>query len=293
MLPTFSIDSTPRSGTSLSVTCSPSSNSLTPPPIEALFSSAQVRNFAHLSFLLLNIVLDEGPGTLSFLGFDACEHETDSMSRYGMKLPVGFYHRFATDISRFANAHTAGRLLSVLEGGYSERTLISSSLSYLLGHLVHEDDEQDVAWTPDRLDRLSQLVLCSPNASAGPEPELITHTRALFAHLDGAERAKVDMRAELRKSARAELGVSQTPSAAAGMKLRSGRLASAKIEPADQSIEGLFNRLAIGGAEAEEISPSPRSADKTDDCDTDPGPASPEVKQQRLKLVWKAEGING
>ncbi|THH11713.1 hypothetical protein EW145_g471 [Phellinidium pouzarii] len=66
-------------------------------------------------------------------GFDASEHEYPSMSRHNRRVPVSFYHRFGVDAREFANEFARGKLISVLEGGYSDRALISGSMAHLAG----------------------------------------------------------------------------------------------------------------------------------------------------------------
>ncbi|KAI0087016.1 histone deacetylase domain-containing protein [Irpex rosettiformis] len=66
-------------------------------------------------------------------GFDACEHEYESMSRHGRKVPVSFYHRFAQDARAFADKVANGRIISVLEGGYSDKALTSGTLAHISG----------------------------------------------------------------------------------------------------------------------------------------------------------------
>jgi histone deacetylase HOS3 len=66
-------------------------------------------------------------------GFDACEHEYESMSRHGRKVPVGFYHRFAQDTRMFADNWANGRIISVLEGGYSDKALTSGAMAHVSG----------------------------------------------------------------------------------------------------------------------------------------------------------------
>lgn len=66
-------------------------------------------------------------------GFDASEHEYESMSRHQRKVPVSFYHRFAQDAKQFARTVAKGRLISVLEGGYSDRALTSGVIAHLSG----------------------------------------------------------------------------------------------------------------------------------------------------------------
>ncbi|KAH8113234.1 Arginase/deacetylase [Phellopilus nigrolimitatus] len=76
-----------------------------------------------------------GDDVLVFIscGFDACEHEYPSMSRHNRRVPVSFYHRFAVDARGFADELAKGKLISVLEGGYSDRALISGGMAHLSG----------------------------------------------------------------------------------------------------------------------------------------------------------------
>jgi histone deacetylase HOS3 len=64
---------------------------------------------------------------------DACEHEYQSMSRHNRKVPTGFYYQFTRDASAFSDRYAQGRLISVLEGGYSDRALTSASMAHFAG----------------------------------------------------------------------------------------------------------------------------------------------------------------
>jgi histone deacetylase HOS3 len=64
---------------------------------------------------------------------DACEHEYESMSRHNRKVPTSFYYRFARDVCAFSDRYARGRVVSVLEGGYSDRALISGAMAHLSG----------------------------------------------------------------------------------------------------------------------------------------------------------------
>lgn len=55
------------------------------------------------------------------------------MSRHGRHVPTSFYRRFARDALAFAEEHAEGRLLSVLEGGYSDRALASGAMAWIAG----------------------------------------------------------------------------------------------------------------------------------------------------------------
>jgi histone deacetylase HOS3 len=69
-------------------------------------------------------------------GFDASEWETAGMQRHSVNVPTEFYARFTRDVVRLAEEEgtsVEGRVVSVLEGGYSDRALTSGVLSHLSG----------------------------------------------------------------------------------------------------------------------------------------------------------------
>ncbi|KAF8058708.1 histone deacetylase complex protein [Lyophyllum atratum] len=89
-----------------------------------------------------------GPGddVLVFIscGMDACEHEYASMSRHNRKVPTSFYNRFARDVcARLGDRYARGRVVSVLEGGYSDRALMSGAMAHLAGLADDEVKEED------------------------------------------------------------------------------------------------------------------------------------------------------
>ena len=53
--------------------------------------------------------------------------------RHHRKVPVGLYHRFTRKACRLADAYAHGRVVSVLEGGYSDRALTSGAMAHLCG----------------------------------------------------------------------------------------------------------------------------------------------------------------
>lgn len=93
-------------------------------------------------------------------GFDACEHEYSSMSRHGRRVPSSFYHRFAADAREFSVKHAKGKLVSVLEGGYSDRALMSGAFAHLCGLVdsaplaTHIDEAW---WNVDNLSAVGSL----------------------------------------------------------------------------------------------------------------------------------------
>jgi histone deacetylase HOS3 len=69
-------------------------------------------------------------------GFDASEWEGAGMQRHKVNVPTDFYARFTSDVVKLAEEEglgVGGRVISVLEGGYSDRALTSGVLSHLCG----------------------------------------------------------------------------------------------------------------------------------------------------------------
>ncbi|KAL9637089.1 MAG: hypothetical protein Q9164_002423 [Protoblastenia rupestris] len=69
-------------------------------------------------------------------GFDASEWESSHMQRHQVNVPTSFYARFTRDVVMMAEEEAIGvdgRVISVLEGGYSDRALMSGVLSHLSG----------------------------------------------------------------------------------------------------------------------------------------------------------------
>ncbi|KAI1208406.1 Arginase/deacetylase [Annulohypoxylon truncatum] len=69
-------------------------------------------------------------------GFDASEWESGGMQRHKVNVPTEFYARFTRDLVKLASEEGLdidGRIISVLEGGYSDRALYSGVFSHLSG----------------------------------------------------------------------------------------------------------------------------------------------------------------
>ena len=69
-------------------------------------------------------------------GFDASEWESPGMQRHQVNVPTDFYARLTCDVVSIAEEEglgVDGRIISVLEGGYSDRALMSGILSHLSG----------------------------------------------------------------------------------------------------------------------------------------------------------------
>lgn len=69
-------------------------------------------------------------------GFDASEWESSGMQRHKVNVPTEFYARLTRDVKRIAGEEGCsvdGRIISILEGGYSNRALASGVLSHISG----------------------------------------------------------------------------------------------------------------------------------------------------------------
>ncbi|POR34493.1 Histone deacetylase HOS3 [Tolypocladium paradoxum] len=82
--------------------------------------------------------LNQSPRAAIFFsaGFDASEWESAGMQRHQVNVPTEFYARLTQDVVKLAaeeGLHVDGRVISVLEGGYSDRALCSGVFSHLSG----------------------------------------------------------------------------------------------------------------------------------------------------------------
>ena len=101
------------------------------------------------------VALDSDMRPLS-AGFDASEYETPSMSRHNRKVPTSFFYRFTRDVCMFANKWAKGRIVSVLEGGYSDKALLSGAMAHLTGLVDGEsasgkDDSRETWWSSENV----------------------------------------------------------------------------------------------------------------------------------------------
>lgn len=121
------------------------------------------------------------PGrTIVFIsaGFDACEWEHQGMQRHDRRVPVSFdtttvkkkkklmakskkvsfYSRYTRDIAAFADKYTEGKVVSVLEGGYSHRALTSAAMGHIVGMRGSLPEGCDEWWTERELINVSLLL---------------------------------------------------------------------------------------------------------------------------------------
>ncbi|ANB13732.1 Hos3p [Sugiyamaella lignohabitans] len=66
-------------------------------------------------------------------GFDSSEYELLSMQRHQVSVPTSFFNRFTNDSVKLANEFTDGKIISMLEGGYSDAALSTGIFSHLTG----------------------------------------------------------------------------------------------------------------------------------------------------------------
>ncbi|KAI9741539.1 MAG: hypothetical protein M1818_004345 [Claussenomyces sp. TS43310] len=69
-------------------------------------------------------------------GFDASEWESSGMQRHKVNVPTEFYAKITRDVVKLSaeeDGGVEGRVISVLEGGYSDRALSSGVLSHISG----------------------------------------------------------------------------------------------------------------------------------------------------------------
>lgn len=100
---------------------------------------SKARNFLRLhSDRLRQAPTHPKPKAAIFLsaGFDASEWESEGMQRHHANVPTDFYARFTRDVVMMAEEESLGvdgRVISVLEGGYSDRALMSGVFSHISG----------------------------------------------------------------------------------------------------------------------------------------------------------------
>ncbi|KAK0552497.1 histone deacetylase [Tilletia horrida] len=152
---------------------------------DALYASKYTALFTQARHFLRSTAADPAR-TLLILsaGFDACVHEYSTMSRHGRSVPVSFYARFAQDTVALAEEGARGKVVSILEGGYSDRALCSAAMA-LVGGLagygpgaagVEEADAAKAAewWELDSLAKLEKAAKKAAAAAAAAAAALVS-----------------------------------------------------------------------------------------------------------------------
>lgn len=79
-------------------------------------------------------------------GFDASEYENPQMQRHGINVPTSFYSKFTNDVVKLSKIHNC-KILSFLEGGYSDGALSTGVFSHLIGltnNLTGQEDDSNL-----------------------------------------------------------------------------------------------------------------------------------------------------
>ncbi|GJE96971.1 arginase/deacetylase [Phanerochaete sordida] len=115
-------------------------------------------------------------------GFSASPHEHAEMSTHGCYLPTAFYHRFTRDACALADRAAQGRLVSVLEGGYSNLALISGVVAHVAGLAETPQTPVDPAWWDPPALREAEQVLrrkLKRKAQADTAPRWLSRARQI------------------------------------------------------------------------------------------------------------------
>lgn len=145
-------------------------------------------------------------------GFDASEWESKGMQRHKRNVPTGFYAQFTADVVQMAQEEglgVDGRIISVLEGGYSDRALTSGVLSHLCGLAstlegTTSPGQPSDWWSPLHLDELGPLV--------APPIKVREKSTSTFLSSTRSSSAKVVVPSRERKTSSSHLGVDPIPS---------------------------------------------------------------------------------
>ncbi|KAK3398256.1 hypothetical protein B0T20DRAFT_203537 [Sordaria brevicollis] len=120
-------------------------------------------------------------------GFDASEWEGAGMQRHKVNVPTEFYARLTRDVVRIAaevDTAAEGRVVSVLEGGYSDRALCSGIMSHVCGLAGASATEKNQVhnhynpswWSASELERLETTLMTPPPEPPKPPKNVPTPT---------------------------------------------------------------------------------------------------------------------
>ncbi|EAA32603.3 hypothetical protein GE21DRAFT_6512 [Neurospora crassa] len=120
-------------------------------------------------------------------GFDASEWEGAGMQRHEVNVPTEFYARLTRDVVRIAaevDTAVEGRIVSVLEGGYSDRALCSGIMSHVCGlagagstgNGKAHDQYNPSWWSAAALEHLETTLLTPPPEPPKPPRNVATPT---------------------------------------------------------------------------------------------------------------------
>ncbi|KAK7997933.1 hypothetical protein PG989_005973 [Apiospora arundinis] len=121
-------------------------------------------------------------------GFDASEWEGAGMQRHTVNVPTEFYARITRDVVKLSaeeGLSVEGRVISALEGGYSDRALCSGVLSHISG-LAGSDAKNAKEESPSRMGRdISRRISVFNNSPLSSSP--LSRRSTLSSDLDRSE----------------------------------------------------------------------------------------------------------
>lgn len=239
-------------------------------------------------------------------GFDASEHEGSGMSRHRTNVPTSFYHRFAQDVVSFAEEHAEGKIVAVLEGGYSDRALASASLSMMVGL---SDGTSGVAspevasWWDDKalaqmerscasrvfkpekpvVVRAGRTIITGP-AFPSPSPALQPYTidqnawslrtHGIFGQLEGLQ---VSIKSETVKKVVSQRGTART------MQLRERRSRGEEITPTASPVTAHTPRNPLSGTPVISISREEVTIRRDEEAEV--------ISAAKIKFIWTGGGV--
>ena len=214
----------------------------------ALYEHKYTALLAKLRTFMQNQAAQRGekskPAIFISAGFDASEWESAGMQRHKVNVPTEFYARFTRDVVQIANDECDGRVISVLEGGYSDRTLFSGVLSHVSGLAgaepvttrdeafrsglgfemgglapmqTYEAPERAAAapydpawWASAELDRIAEAI--APPPPPEPKAERALHPSTTYSSPTASSQARVASTApKMRRSMSSLSGVYSSP----------------------------------------------------------------------------------
>lgn len=132
-------------------------------------------------FVTKTQALKEKTIVLLSCGFSASVHEHTEMSQHGCYMPTSFYHRFTKHVCAFADRFAQGRVVSILEGGYSNLALISGVMAHMAGLAEQERPADSEWWSPEALAEVEKTLKRLPKrkAQADKSPPWVTRARQI------------------------------------------------------------------------------------------------------------------
>lgn len=187
----------------------------------------KARNFLRHHTAKLRSSGNQQPKAAIFIsaGFDASEWEGAGMQRHSVNVPTDFYARFTADIVKLAHEDDLGvdgRVISVLEGGYSDRALTSGSFSHicgLAGDSAVASTENGSTFDPNRFQTINQWT--PENVPFPVNGQTASYTSEWWAahNLEELEAVVAGRQPSVSKSSRDKTATYSSPTQASTLKM--------------------------------------------------------------------------